>query len=266
MMAANPTLDAALEYAERLSWRVFPLAGKVPLEDSHGVNDASSNPDQVRALWGRFPGKNIGVAGGPGSGVWFLDVDPRHGGGATLETLTAQHGELPDTPRQDTGGGGEHYVFAWPDDGRVVRSRGGIAQGIDTRGAGGYVVVAPSIHPETGQPYVWDEDDHPLKISPAQAPGWLLDMVTENPQQKTAKTEDEWAGVMRGRVAGEGRHEALLTIGGLLFRRLPATVAYALAVAWNEARLSPPLERHDLDRVLTWIAKAELHRMKASNE
>ena len=255
---------SALAYAARLGWHVLPLNGKIPLT-AHGVNDATVDRERIRGWWLRHRSANIGIAGGPESGVWFLDVDPRHGGGRTLEALTAQHDDLPDTPRQDTGGGGEHYVFAWPTDGRVVPSRAGILHGLDVRGAGGYVVVAPSIHPDTGKPYVWDEFAHPLRVKPAQAPEWLLDLVAVDPQRKTAKTEGEWSAIMTPRLAGEGRHETLLTIAGLLFRRLPAAVAYELALAWNETRMTPPLERDDLDRLLSWLAKTELHRMKTSN-
>jgi hypothetical protein len=179
------------------------------------------------------------------SGCWALDVDFYHGGGRVLEALTGQHGELPFTLRQDTGSGqGEHYVFALPTDGRVVPSKreANDLTGIDTRGVGGYIVVAPSIHPDTGGPYVWDEDAHPSKVAPAAAPEWLLNLVcvvpSSSPQQ--AKTPAEWAQALRPIRAGDGRHETLLMLAGLLIRDLPGVVAEELARCWAEHRFTPP--------------------------
>jgi hypothetical protein len=260
-MNADLIEQSRLAYAG-LGFATLRLNGKVPLPGSHGVHDATKDSEVIKHE--RWPG-NIGLACGPGSGCWALDVDHYHGGGRVLEALTEQYGELPNTPRQDTGSGqGEHYLFAWPTDGRIVPSKreANDLTGIDTRGIGGYIVVAPSVHPDTGRSYVWDEDAHPLKVKPAAAPEWLLDLVclvpSTGPQQ--AKAPAEWAKALRPIKAGNGRHETLLALAGLLFRNLPAVVAEELARCWAEHRFSPALEQSEIDRLLNYVAKAELRR------
>lgn len=264
IMSAADFERAALAYA-RLGWAVFPLSGKIPYAGSRGVHDATTNPDTIRRWWRERPGSNVAVVGGPVSGVWFLDSDPRHGGAAALEALCSIHGELPTTPRQDTGGAdhGEHYAFAWPTDGRIVgTSAGELPAGLDVRGSSGYVVAAPSVHPDTGRAYVWDEDDHPLKVIPAPAPEWLLSMVATRPTtgRTLPKTPSEWLDIVAAKDAGQGRHEALLTLFGLLVRKLPARLAVELAQCWNHTNLRPPLEPSEFERVVAHVLKKESDR------
>ena len=75
----------------------------------------------------------------------MLDIDLRHGGDDSLESLKARHGPLSPTTRQaKTGGGGPHYFFRYPAGGRVVNSKANLLPGIDVKANGGYVVVPPS--------------------------------------------------------------------------------------------------------------------------
>jgi hypothetical protein len=101
-----PTLrDAALAYARR-GWPVIPLhhlaakagagcscpwpdcgsAGKHP-RTVHGLKDASTDPDQIRRWWTRWPKANIGVVTGKASGFIVLDIDPYHAGDLTLSSI-----------------------------------------------------------------------------------------------------------------------------------------------------------------------------------
>src|SRR6266540_5870397 len=90
--ATPPILQAALDYAETTGHRVFFLSGsKGPLRGSHGHLDATADPDGIRRLFQQHPG---GVAIGapvPG-GEFVLDVDPRSGGGRSLDQLIREHG------------------------------------------------------------------------------------------------------------------------------------------------------------------------------
>jgi hypothetical protein len=106
----------ALAYA-RFGWLVLPLRGKRPLT-MHGVHDASSDPEQIARWWRGHLDANIGVACGAASGIDVIDVDGE-AGRATLADLEATQGALPATPRQVTGSGGLHVVFAYD---RRVRS------------------------------------------------------------------------------------------------------------------------------------------------
>src|SRR5574344_642526 len=93
----NPMVAAALDLAAA-GWEVFPLVEntKRPLT-AHGVKDATTDADTIRAWWERNPEANLGLA--PGADLLVLDVDTKHGidGHDTLTGLEFMHGELPPT-------------------------------------------------------------------------------------------------------------------------------------------------------------------------
>lgn len=96
---------------------------------------------------------NIGILTGSDTGIFVVDIDPRHSGDESLKTLEATYGSLPATLSANTGGGGTHYLFQIPA-GQVIRnSAGDIAPGIDMRGNGGLIVVEPST---TTGAYKWN--------------------------------------------------------------------------------------------------------------
>lgn len=136
-------LAVALEYASK-GWEVFPLKGKVPYT-AHGHLDASSDPAMVRRWWRHWPMANIG-ARVPGR-LLVLDIDPRNGGDS------AALGELPETLTclSGRGDGGRHLYFLRSP---CQLSSTRLPAGIDLK-ANGYVVMPPSLHPVSGQPYRW---------------------------------------------------------------------------------------------------------------
>lgn len=142
-------------------WALFPCkpGTKVPATQ-HGCKDASHDPDQP------WLGKafNVGVATGQPSGIWVLDVDSDQG----LEFVIDQGG-WPDTLCQQTPSGGYHFVFQDCGYGNTARKLG---PDLDTRGTGGYIVVAPSFTDQGS--YAW-LNDGPVN----HAPGWLLRLARE---------------------------------------------------------------------------------------
>ena len=177
-MSRGPFALAA-EGMARAGFLVLPLRvrGKVPLT-ANGVRDATADLDVV-AWWARtWPSANLGVACGLESGLVVIDLDGA-GGREGYGALLAEHGPPSVNPRLPDGasvrtGSGWHLWLAWPE-GRVVRnSAGKLARGVDVRGAGGFVVAPPSVHP-SGRVYAWG--DRPRHGLPAIAPAWcdLLD-------------------------------------------------------------------------------------------
>lgn len=150
-------------------WRVFPCeeGGKRPLVKG-GFKTATSDHEQIGRWWQQTPNANIG--GAIPAGQLGLDVDPRHGGDASLAALEAQHGPLPPTLTSRTGSGGRHIWLLI--EAPVRQGSGLLGPGLDTRTSGhGYLILPPSIH-ACGQPYQWECSD-----PPAQAPGWLAGLL-----------------------------------------------------------------------------------------
>jgi len=183
---------SALFYAQRLRWPVFPIRArsKSPLipkahadaaeqlacrgrcgRDGHGLYDATLDVDKIRAWWTRWPDANIGTrTGAEGCGFDVIDVDGRTG----LASLVAlKHSACPDDCAAQTfcdatgdlppvharaftpgsvDGPGWHYYIDPTGDGNATD----YLPGMDYRGAGGYVVVPPSVG-MNGQRYTWLE-------------------------------------------------------------------------------------------------------------
>jgi predicted P-loop ATPase len=245
-MRDSPTktsmLDWALRYI-RLGWPVLPLRGKLP-RTKNGSKDATLNEDQARAWWKEWPDANIGVA--TGLRFFALDIDIKDGGEDSFEHLFAQHGAFPDTIQQITGTGGKHLLFALPDF-PVRNSARKIAPGIDVRGAGGYIVAAPSAHPDTGRQYFWDglallEEQ---KLSPA--PRWLLDFLradmARGGQAKAAKN-------VPARISEGARNQTLFRIAASLRRKgFSAEEILATLRVTNMRRCAPELEEKELSAI-----------------
>lgn len=177
----NPFLKAALELAE-VNIPVFPLKGKIPIEQG-GFHSASTDHDEVCRKWNHGASQwNIGIPTGAASRLFVVDVDNKPGkvdGFQSLAQLEQVHGPLPATITQESGYG-RHLFFRHPG-WRVKCSAGVLAPGIDFRGDGGYIVIGPSIHPETGKRYRWVKGHSP-KIAVAEAPNWLLDKLRPSPE------------------------------------------------------------------------------------
>lgn len=241
-----PAPDAPLaewaQYYAQNRWSVFPCKGKKPLVH-RGFHAATTDPFQIAIWWREWPDANIGHP--MGDGAYVLDVDPRAGGDDTLRDLERQHGELPRTLTCHTGGGGLHKYLREPE-GAVVINKADIGGGIDVQGKGSYVILPPSVHPDTGRRYDWDLDNGPDDIAPQRGPAWLEALVT-------AQTAPN--GQAQGRTSVEGaipqgrRERTLMKIAGGM-RADGATVEEirAFLEAINQ-RCEPPLPAVDLDRL-----------------
>jgi predicted P-loop ATPase len=186
--AANPRLLAALSYAKR-GWAVLACQprGKAPAT-KHGFKDATAQNSRIVPMWAANAHANVGIATGRVSGIVVLDVDPRNGGDASLLELERVHGSLPETLGVATGGGGRHLYFAAPKG--PVRS-GVLADGLDFKVDGGYVVAPPSIHPDGGQ-YRWLND--PAKTNLAPCPEWVRPSPKTKARQAPQAASDADAG------------------------------------------------------------------------
>lgn len=182
------TLAVALEYAS-IGWRVFPCEprGKKPLIKDW-PNAATTRPEAIEAWFSEWPDANIGIATGRGSGFFVIDVDGEQGS-RSLNNLESEIGPLPETLEAMTGGGGRHLLQQYPKD-REVRNKQSFRPGLDIRGEGGYIIAAPSIHPETGNRYEWP---YGMEEEVAKCPDKWLDIIA--PMDKQVQEEDASASI-----------------------------------------------------------------------
>jgi len=195
-------LEFALNYAREWGWPVFPChsietgactcqkadcksPGKHPVASlvPRGVLDATKDEAQIRAWWGALgmPCANIGIATGSVSGLVVLDIDEAKGGNIfDLYIGDIDQDVFESTPEIKTGGG-LHFYYKLPAGQIIKNSTSKLAEFIDVRGEGGYVVAPPSLH-VSGKNYEFLNDVSTLLEFPAE---WVekLNSVTTHGSQ-----------------------------------------------------------------------------------
>ncbi len=162
----------ALLMAER-GIPTFPCNAQKRPVGGHGFKDATTDPKAMEELWRRLPGPLIGMPCGEASGLDLLDIDPRHDGEVWLAEFAPYLG---DTRTVQTRSGGIHFFYNHLPG--VRNSEGQIADGVDTRGEGGYAIL-------------WEPDggfvvrDLPV----ADWPEWLGVIALNPPKRKKKASE-----------------------------------------------------------------------------
>lgn len=171
------TLPTALKYAQR-GWRIVPIRpGEKRPALTNWTQTATTDTDTITEWFtGPYQNHGIGIATGPESGIFVLDIDiaETKAGDETLNDLEQIHGQLPETLTVLTGSGGWHFYYRYPTNLEIRNDAGRrLGPGLDIRGTGGQVVAPPTIHPN-GHPYEWDHGCDTI----ADAPQWLLELLT----------------------------------------------------------------------------------------
>jgi putative DNA primase/helicase len=204
----------------------------------------------IRRWWERWPAANVGIATGPESGIFVLDVDGEDGQESlkALESL----GELPKTLRAHTGRTGPdgkrtgfHLYFTWPPRTNLSNSAGRLGKGLDIRAAGGYVVAPPSLH-ASGLLYGWDGNVSTISDPPA----WLL--------AKASKPVSDVVPTLQTCFLYEGQRNDRLFRLASAWRRRGATqeqLERQLSVE-NVRRCRPPLERAEIQKIAANVARS----------
>ena len=252
-------LIAALSYAHR-DWPVIPLhsvqggqcscgragctaTGKHP-RTRKGLKDATTLEQPIRAWWEQWHDANVGIVTGWKSGLLVVDVDPRHGGDDSLLQLERQHGPLPHTVEVLTGGGGRHLYFQYP--GGAIKSRA-IANGLDIKADGGYVVTPPSLH-LSGCPYVWEASSHPDDTPLALPPPWLHQMAIGQTHEKSDAVSE--------RIEQGTRNQTLTSLAGSMRRRGMSREAIEAALLQENSQIcDPPLSEQEVKAIAASVAQ-----------
>jgi len=245
------TTSAAAALYLANGWSVLPVRArdKRPLIRWEALQTKKPSDSELAEWFRRWPDANIGIVTGEISNLIVIDVDPQHGGDDSLERLQERFGSLPPTVEAATGGGGRHLYFAHP--AVLVRNRAGLAQGIDLRGDGGYVVAPPSVHP-SGQRYAWMPGRSPQDMSPASLPRWLIGAVGI----RAGRTLANWRRLVHEGVPQGQRNSTIASLTGhLLWHGVDPAVTLELLLAWNRMRCRPPLDDVEVAQVVENIIR-----------
>lgn len=205
--SSNETVLAAAHDYAASGWPVFPThgiqngrcscnsacssPGKHP-RIKGGLTQATTDHAVIERWFRRWPTANVAIRTGKEAGLVVVDVDPDHGGLASLRELIKDNAPLPPTMTVATGSGGLHFYFQHPGD-EIHNSAGTrLGPGLDVRGDGGYVIAPPSAH-ISGKPYAWIND-----ITLEAVPNWLHAMIREPERRPRVDlppivNKDSWA-------------------------------------------------------------------------
>ena len=268
-----PTLscrEQAPDYAG-LGWLVVPMhnikhgscscrdvdacdrPGKHP-RTAHGVKNATSSKTQIEDWWEKWPRANIGIATGQQSGILVLDIDPRNGGTQTLQRLEKDLGPLPPTVTSNTGGGGQHRIFAHPAFSVRKDSTGKLlGPGVDVLSDGCIMVAPPSRH-LSGNRYRWQEGKSFRDLKPALLPQPWLDRLRGN---AAAQSDADNTPAQPAELVPQGQRNTHLTSLAGTFHRSgasPEAITAAL-IAENAAKCTPALDSAEVEKIVASVSK-----------
>jgi hypothetical protein len=238
----NEKLEAALQYAS-FGWHVLPVVPNEKLPASlHGVNDATTDPEQIKRWWTANPNFNIGIAAGEKSGLIVFDIDPRNGGDESWKEWTKAHGGQPDGLSQMTAGGGVHYLAQYTP---AIRSCK-IGDGIDVLSDGRYFLAAPSSIGDREYYFDGSHEEVPFEI-----PERWLDAYVDKVNERTSK-------ITAGSIIKGNRNDGLAAIAGAM-RNLGMAEDEILAalIKINENRCEVPLATSEVNQIARSIGRYE---------
>ena len=295
--------QAAIAYAQAGLY-LLPLKGKVPATRLL-PRDANDKPhlapllerpasiDTVRQWCEDMPSLNLGAfTGAGGSPLLVVDLDPakcpdperaallRDRGGPSR--LLAPGIVLPPSPVQvHTGSGGRHLYYRHPPAQVRTVTRIGHQAGehVDVQAEGRYVVLPPSIHPDTHRPYQWVDDadrilstedeiavltGHAGATNLPEPPTWTIraDADDRHDPEAPRVQSGQWLTAAwtlpipeGGRLGGTGgRKQTLRSLVQYYARQdLPLDLAIAQLQAWNRAICRPPLPDSEVASITAWI-------------
>lgn len=258
-------LKAALEYASKYHWAVFPVSPntKKPLTP-HGCKDAKKTPGAIKAWWKKWPDASVGVATGSASNLVVIDedLDEERGidGIRSVEDWQRLHDKLPETVMAITGRGGYHLYYHY--EGADIKNRAGLLDGVDVRGEGGYVIAPPSVHPN-GTEYQWEYD--PEEFAIAEINDTVLALLNADKEAHEAESF-----TLPERIGKGERNDTIYRLAcSMQSQGYPDAVIEVTVRKSNLELCEPPLPEKEVDTILSSALrykKGEFKLIKTAEE
>jgi AAA domain/Bifunctional DNA primase/polymerase, N-terminal/Primase C terminal 1 (PriCT-1) len=235
---ADVLVEALRRYAG-YGWAPIPLRGKVPLLKQWEQTTAPDDVEYAAGQWAEWGRRGHGM--GLHLGASRLAVIENDADEARLQA--AFGGELPHVPTVRSGGRSLHLYFR--DEGYEPSSR----DGLELRCGRQQCATPPTIHPDTGRPYVWLVPPWEAELVPV--PRRVLDWFAQSGGRLFAGPVDDEI-----REKDPGRHKALLSLAGSMRHRGMSGDEIAVALlAVNQRRCKPPLPEEEVLRLAGDVAR-----------
>ena len=250
----------ALAYADS-GWRVLPwkyaYGTKRPTIPAWQTA-ATTDKDTIKQWWFDNPTSQIGIACGKESGLWVLDIDIKHGKNGS-KSLAKAFGKdwfvelASKSCVQNSPSGGIHLFFKWNDNHPVSNTTelNGMS-GIDTRGQGGWIGVAPSGYfiNDEWQSYAWEN----LLTELPEAPDELYDVIVRHKERKgnaSSGSEVDYKRAIEGSGIPTGsRNDDLFRIACAMNARSVSIEASRELLIYLNQRCVEPLHEEELMKIL----------------
>ena len=243
--ASADLISHACMVAEELGVPVFPVlverdpahpgrTRKLPLIKEWQNGGAVTNPEAIENLFSQHPlATHVGLQTGERSRLLVIDLDGELG----LKWWREHPELLPMTRTQQTQReGGRHLYYRTPTGCKLRNSAGKIAEGVDVRADGGFVVDWSPLYP----PKVEDIADAPPVLIE------FLERITKN--HSPVALRERAHSVYK--VHEHGRHDALKSVAASLRRKgLKGPVLEAALHAWNIEHCEPPQDQQDVSNL-----------------
>jgi P4 family phage/plasmid primase-like protien len=173
---------------------------------------------EERESWKQhYPNGNIGLALGPESGLIAFDIDTDD-----PVVLGVLEKVLPPSPWERIGAKGKVWIYKF-DGQRAFRIRKRNAEGkieglIDVQSTGTQIVVPPSIHPKTGQPYWQNCDLTEILDQVRSLPSNIEDVIKDALKQVGIECSSGEVGAITNFVSSGNRDNTMVSVAGLFAR------------------------------------------------
>ena len=264
----NKFLTAALEYIDLgMSVVILGKHSKEPItaHTPNGLKDATRSKSTVTDWWTLTPKCNIGmVCGSRSGGIVVIDIDNKHGvdGYETMRDWETEHGDMPETVTCCTPTGGYHFYYRVN---REIRPSTNDAIGVDIRGDDSYVVLPPSIHPDTKTEYVWENSPDEFEIAEADELVYqFIDYVRPTESNESENDSSNNDGVdASGEVKEGNRNNKLFKMAcGLMAQSWDDDAIISAINTYNRMKCKPPYPQEKVDKLL----KSALSKPKGKSE
>jgi|GEM_PF-944120 len=252
-------LDQLLRLAE-LGYKLFPLlaGSKHPngrLAPS-GRNDATSDPEKIKEWHRKAPMSNWGLAT---DGLLVIDIDGKDNPWPADPELAADLAEC--GALAITGRGGRHHIYSKPD-GKGWRSTAGkLADHVDTRSCGGYIVLAGSTVTNDGKACTYNWVDGMELSSPPDElpppPAWLIQQLDQLGHRPAGGGSGARAADQSKFPEGK-RNDGMFRLACALRRMgMQELEILAALLTANENRCEPPLDESEVESIAERAATYE---------